>query len=234
MVEPRQISFDLGLDLVSNKEDIHKVIEDLSHPCQGCGLGSLHPDNPGLIIRGNPLGWVSFVSEMPGEQEWRERKAMVGSSGMILDDWCKYSLGIDSNKESLIINVVQCKTPRVKPKNDKKSDRGRLRTPDREELSRCYPRCLRVLRAMPNLKCIVCLGATATTLVLGEKPLEKTHMGNWFSIKSIPGVAVYVLPHPVIMVGDVPEEREANVERLLNKFHDTFMEAIELAKGSKS
>ena len=226
-----QIEFDLGL-APSTQEDINKVIEELSHPCYACGLGSLNKDNPGLITRGNPLGWISFVSQMPADNEWRLHKAMVGPAGRELDDWCNYHMHIDIEKEAFIINVVQCLTPKVKAKNEKFA---KHRAPDRDELRRCFPtRCLRVLKAMPNLKCVVTLGGIATQLILGEKPLEKVHTGNWFTCKLLPGVAVFVLPHPVILCKpDVSEETEANIERLLKKFANTLPGALNIANKTK-
>ena len=228
----RQI--DLGLEIPTPEvvvEDVDQVIAELSRTCLACGLGSLHPDNPGLIFRGNQYGWLAFLSEMPGPVEWKTKKAMSGPTGRLLDKWCTNVLGIDSNKESLIINVVQCPTPFTVPKG--KNQRGKQRSPDKKEILKCTPRWMRVLRAMPNLTCLVTLGAVATETLFGVDPLETVFTGNWFRMTKLPGVAVYVLPHPAALLHDPSEERLKYVNKLLGQFKVEHQRKIEIVQKEK-
>src|SRR5208283_1871308 len=162
MSYPLQMILDgLNFGPAQKQEDVWKVIEELQHPCFSCELGPQDYHNPGLIYRGNPLARFAFVSEMPGDSEWAQRKAMVGRAGKEFEFWWKHKLHIDIDTEAFVINVVQCRTPKVTKKVNGRY-RTSLRSPRPSELRKCYPsRCFRVLKAMPNLECIIALGSVA-------------------------------------------------------------------------
>lgn len=186
--------------LHDDKENVLEVIQELTHPCYDCRLGHCQKpkQNKGLIWRGNPKARIALISIMPGPKEMELGKPLMGGSGQLSDKWFKY-LKLDTNKDMLVINVVQCKPPDIKKKDGEVSQRD----PEQEELSVCFPtRCLRVLRAMPNLEVIIVLGWAAARCLLGGDPKDQSHMGHWYSTSLLPGKAVYCLPHPAALLRD--------------------------------
>lgn len=209
-----------GLDFgpPPTKEDVWKVIEELSHPCFACELGPQDHHNPGLIYRGNPLARFAFVSEMPGDSEWREHKAMVGRAGKEFEFWWKHKLHINIDTEAFVINVVQCRTPKVTKKTNGVT-KTTPRSPRPSELRKCFPsRCFRVLKAMPNLECIIALGLVAAEQLLKEEAHEKKHTGNWTQLSSFPGVFMYVLPHPAALLHTPTQYKINRTEKQLKQF----------------
>lgn len=218
MDAPRQIGLGLDLDTPAT-EKVEDVIKDLSCRCTDCGLGLLYPTNPGLIIRGNPMGRYAFVSEMPGRSEWELKppKPMMGPAGEEFNFWCDKKLGIDNNTEALVINVIQCKTPHIQHIAKGKKF-VKQRSPYPNELNKCFPRCLRVLKAMPNLQCIIALGSVATGMLIKAKPLEKTHTGNWIKLRTFPKAIMYVLPHPAALLHESSQSKMVTTMHLLERF----------------
>src|SRR5271156_6656259 len=127
---------DFGEDLYE-KEDILQVIKDLSTPCYDCRLGHCQKSktNKGLIWRGNPNAKIALVSIMPGPKEMDTGKPLTGVSGEESNKWFA-TLNLDTNKEMLVINVVQCKPPDGE-KKDKEDKSQREPLPD--DLAICFP-----------------------------------------------------------------------------------------------
>jgi DNA polymerase len=209
----------LGLELpASKKEDVVQTIKRYTGKCRDCALGYKFPNNYGFVWRGNPKASLAWIGIMPADKEWETGRAMMGEGGNLLNKWCSF-LGINADKDSFIGNVLQCITPRVK-KDPKEPGKGEFRPPDKEELAVCFPRCLNVLRAMPNLKVVVLLGAVAQEQFAGaDNPYGQ---GDWFTNdRLLPGVLFYCMPHPAFVLrSDHPiyqwsEEKFGNAERLL-------------------
>jgi DNA polymerase len=227
--------------LYDQKEDVLTVIKDLSKPCYDCRLGySQKPEhNRGLIWRGNPAASIALVSIMPGPKEMETGKPLTGKSGKLSDLWFQY-INLDTNKDMYVTNVVQCKPPDVK--KDKKED-GEVsqREPELDELSRCFPsRCLRILRAMPNLEVIITMGWTAARSLLGGSPTDSSHMGHWYSTSLLPNKAVFCLPHPAALLRDKDQaggaalEKKYKVIKCLDRFKRTYLDTnkvMDIIKG---
>lgn len=188
--------------LYDEKEDILLVIKDLSSPCYDCRLGHCQKkgSNRGLIWRGNPKARIALVSIMPGRTEMETGKPLTGESGKLSDEWFK-SIHLDTNKDMLVINVVQCRPPDVEKVGDFGKKEMSQRDPEQDELATCFPtRCLRVLRAMPNLEVVVTMGWTAARCILGGDPKDQSHLGHWFATSLLPGKAVFCLAHPAAIL----------------------------------
>lgn len=221
--------------LYDEVEDINAVISSLSHPCYDCRLGHCQgpKQNRGFIWRGNPKAEIALVSIMPGKNEMETGKPLTGKSGQLSDKWFKY-IKLDTNTDMFVTNVVQCKPPDVMKKDD---DKEGQREPELDEMAACFPaRCLRVLRAMPNLEVVVTLGWLAAKCLLGGSPTEVTHMGHWYTTSLLPNKAVYCLSHPAALLreakkGDddkgVPSaylEKKYKVVKCLDRFRRTYLD----------
>lgn len=204
------------------KEDIKAVITQLSVTCDRCRLGVVfHPTNRGVIWRGNPDAKIAVIGEAPGDTETEQGLPLIGQSGKLWDKWAWY-LGLDPKKDCFITNVVQCQPDKVK---DKKKNRMAQRAPDEDELNACFgPRCLRMLRAMPNLEVVWTLGWTAARSILGGEPGSKTHENRWFKTSLLPGVAVFCSVHPAYLLHEPSPDKTGRVRIGLDAFKKEYLE----------
>jgi uracil-DNA glycosylase family 4 len=74
-----------------------------------------------------PNSKLLIVSERPGDNEDVMGQAFVGRSGELLDK-IMASIGLDTNRDLLIVNVVKCKA---------EIDRA----PSAQEVEACFPIC---------------------------------------------------------------------------------------------
>lgn len=205
-----------GLDVP--QEDVATVIKSLQGTCEHCRLGLLHPHNRGLIYRGNPFAEIGIVHEAPRDSETERGVAMMGAHGREFERWMRL-LGLDTNTDIFLTTVVQCQPPR-----EEKNGMMTQREPDDAEVSACFgPRCLRILRAMPNLKAVMTLGWPAAKALLGHKPMAKTHDSQWFETSVLPGIPVFCLVDPVWVVRDPSPEKSTAVERCLTLFQREYL-----------
>ena len=153
-----------------------------------------------VVDRGNPNAKVLMIGEAPGENEDLQGKAFVGRAGQLLDELMK-SLGFDTNRESLIINVVKCRPPEN-------------RAPKQEEVNACSA-FFRKQVELVKPKIILLLGATALKHVIKDKGEfsmgEET--GTFFEHAEFPGVKFMVLYHPAFILRD-PRKKPVMIEHL--------------------
>src|SRR5258706_1240223 len=64
-----------------------------------------------VVDRGNPDTKIVAIGEAPGENEDLQGKAFVGRAGQLLDKIME-SIGLDTNEDMLILNVVKCRPPK--------------------------------------------------------------------------------------------------------------------------
>jgi len=95
--------------------------------------------------RGDPNAKLAFIGEAPGAEELIAKKPFIGPSGALLANLLSHNQILDS--QVWIDNVVQ-----TKPQN---------RNPSFEEIKAAIPDLRRRLRLLPNLNCIVPVGAVA-------------------------------------------------------------------------
>ncbi|MEE9264104.1 MAG: uracil-DNA glycosylase, partial [Vicinamibacteria bacterium] len=113
----------------------------------GCTKCGLHAGRTQIVVdRGNPDASVMVIGEGPGEQEDRQGKAFVGRAGQLFDQIMN-AVGIDTNEDMLIANVVKCRPPDN-------------RSPHADEAAACLPFLKRQIELVrPHI--ILLLGATA-------------------------------------------------------------------------
>lgn len=219
---------DFGEEL-NEKGDVFQIIKHLSVACYDCRLGHFQKpaQNRGLIWRGDPSAKIALVSIMPGPNEMASGKPLTGKSGQESDKWFKH-LDLDTNKDMLVINVVQCKPPDVKKEKGEISQRE----PELDELAMCFPtRCLRVLRAMPHLEVIITMGWAAAKCLLGGSPTDASHMGHWYVTSLLPGKAVFCLPHPAAILRDGDNlDKKYKVIKCLEKFKRQYLDTNKVVK----
>jgi len=142
-----------------------------------------------VVDRGNPNAKVVMIGEAPGDNEDRQGLAFVGRAGKLLDAMLQ-ELGFDTNRDSLIINVVKCRPPEN-------------RAPKPEEVSACHPFLQKQLELVkPEI--ILLLGATALKHVIQTKKdfAMGEEVGKFFKDAGFPETEFMVLYHPAFILRD--------------------------------
>jgi len=176
--------------------DFKKALIDSQ--CTKCALseGRRHI----VVDRGNPEAKVLMIGEAPGENEDIQGEAFVGRAGKLLDQLA-LEIGIDTNRDTLIVNVVKCRPPDN-------------RAPKCDEVSQCIP-FLKKQIALTKPSVIVLLGATALKHIIhdiGQFSMAE-HVGKPFSHLDYPEAQLIVLYHPAYILRD-PRKKPAMLEHL--------------------
>jgi uracil-DNA glycosylase family 4 len=154
-----------------------------------------------VIDRGNHEAAVMIVSERPGENEDRQGKAFVGRAGELLDKIFA-AIGMDTNRDLLITNVVKCM-----PEVD--------RSPQSGEVAACLPYLEKQIDLIKP-KVIVLLGAVALKYVTGEHGAPASgsaefsmeeEAGKFFTLPAFPGIQFMVLYHPAFLLRDPSKKK---------------------------
>lgn len=166
-------------------EKFKKLLEESN--CDRCSLAQSRTRI--VVDRGNPKAKIVFIGEAPGENEDKQGKAFVGRAGKLLDEFL-LEIGINSNEDVLIINIVKCRPPEN-------------RAPQAEEAHACSPFLARQL-ALVQPKLIVLLGATALKYLAKDKKEFEMHkeVGNFFALPEYPGIQFFVIYHPAYLLYD--------------------------------
>jgi uracil-DNA glycosylase len=118
-----------------------------------------------VLDRGNPQAKIFIIGEAPGAQEDLQGKSFVGRSGKLLDK-VMASVGLDTNADTYITNVVKCRPPEN-------------RAPFDDEAQTCAPYLDKQLRLMKP-EVLVLLGATAYKRMAPERKNFKGDVGTFF------------------------------------------------------
>ncbi len=159
-----------------------------SYNCQKCPRGKAR--NHIVIDRGNPDAKILIVSERPGDNEDVQGKAFVGRSGELLDK-IMASIGLDTNRDMLIVNVVKCKA---------EIDRG----PSAPEVEACLPYLRRQIELVKP-KVILLLGAVVLKYLVKDRGDEfsmEKEAGKFFTVPEYPDIQFMVLYHPAFLMRD--------------------------------
>lgn len=142
-----------------------------------------------VVDRGNPKASIVAIGEAPGENEDLQGKAFVGRAGQLLDK-IMTSVGLDTNKDMLIINVVKCRPPDN-------------RAPKPQEAMNCFP-YLKWQLDFVKPKVVLLLGATAAKHLMPGKAdvAMKDRVGQFFDLPDYPGVKFQLLYHPAFLLRD--------------------------------
>lgn len=201
--------FETGPNDVFTAPDYAAFRERLSESnCQRCpdlSEGRAHI----VVDRGNPSSKIVAIGEAPGENEDLQGKAFVGRAGQLLDQ-IMASIGLDTNQDMLIINVVKCRPPANRP-------------PKPQEAANCLP-YLRWQLNNVKPKIIILLGATAVKHFLPDSKDNgmKDRVGQFFDVPSFPATKFLVLYHPAYLLRDPRKKVEmADHVKALRQWLDT-------------
>lgn len=170
-----------------------------AYNCQRCPRGRARTHI--VLDRGNPNAKILIVSERPGDSEDAIGRAFVGRSGELLDR-IMASIGLDTNRDMLIVNVVKCRA---------EVDRA----PTTQEIEACLPYLRRQIELM-RPKVILLLGAVALKYLVkgrGDEFSMEEEAGHLFSAPDQPDVHFMVLYHPAFLLRD-PRKKAAMWEHV--------------------
>ena len=109
----------------------------LEKSCVSCTKCSLSKERINVVFgRGNPKAKILIIGEGPGQQEDEQGLAFVGRAGKMLDK-SFLSVGIDTNTDCYISNIVKCRPPKNrKPKNNEVENSFEVKKNLSEELEK--------------------------------------------------------------------------------------------------
>lgn len=166
-------------------EEFRKAFEEY-----GCTKCRLSKSRTHLVLdRGNPDAKMVLIGEGPGVDEDAQGKAFVGRAGQLMDALFR-EIGVETNQQMLILNVVKCRPPEN-------------RLPLADEAETCLPYLKKQLELVKP-KLIVLLGATAVKYVLGRRDIESMEsvVGQFFTMPEHPGMTWLILYHPAYILRD--------------------------------
>ena len=162
----------------------------LKKNCILCTKCSLSKGRTNVVFgRGNPKAKIFIIGEAPGQKEDEQGLAFVGRAGKMLDK-SFLSVGIDTNKDCYISNIVKCRPPNNrKPKNIEVEN------------------CITWLSGQIELidpKVIVLAGSTAVQSYLNiNEPISKIR-GKWINKGGIKYMPIF---HPSYLLRNPSEEK---------------------------
>ena len=164
-----------------------------AYDCRRCSL--CHGRNRIVVDRGNPQAGILIVSERPGTNEDLAGLAFVGRSGALLDKILA-AIGLDANRDTLIVNIVKCKG---------EEDRA----PTADEATACLPFLDKQIELV-GPRVVLLLGAVALKWMdPGRRDFTmEDEAGRFFTLKRYPGVQFMVLYHPAFLLRDPSKKRD--------------------------
>jgi uracil-DNA glycosylase family 4 len=164
--------------------------ESLKKVCLDCKQCALSKTRTNVVFgRGNPISKIFIIGEGPGHNEDMEGLAFVGRAGKLLDAAFQ-SVGIDTNRDCYISNIVKCRPP-----NNRK--------PQNEEIESCSTWLDQQINLI-NPKIIVLAGSTAVESYLNIKePISKIR-GKWIERD---GRKVMPIFHPSYLLRNPSKEK---------------------------
>jgi len=168
----------------------------LADNCTRCALSA---GRANLVFdRGNPASKILVIGEAPGAEEDKKGQCFVGRAGKVLDE-VMASVGLDTNRDTLIINIVKCRPPDNRP-------------PRAEEAVECSPYLEKQIRLF-DPEIILLLGRTALKHILPEAaklPMKdlvgKVFEGVFFEEKK--KISCMLLYHPAYLLYDPRKKKD--------------------------
>lgn len=162
----------------------------LEKRCISCTKCSLSKERTNVVFgRGNPKAKIFIIGEGPGQQEDEQGLAFVGRAGKMLNK-SFLSVGIDTNEDCYISNVVKCRPP-----NNRK--------PKSIEVDNCMP-WLNSQIELIKPKVIVLAGSTAVQSYLNiNQPISKIR-GKWITKGNIKYMPIF---HPSYLLRNSSNEK---------------------------
>ncbi len=158
--------------------------------CISCTKCSLSKGRTNVVFgRGNPKAKIFIIGEGPGQQEDAQGLAFVGRAGKMLNK-SFLSVGIDTNEDCYISNIVKCRPP-----NNRK--------PKSIEVDNCMP-WLNSQIELIKPKVIVLAGSTAVQSYLNiNQPISKIR-GKWITKGNIKYMPIF---HPSYLLRNSSNEK---------------------------
>lgn len=167
-----------------------QALAHLAADCQGCRRCGLASGRLNVVVsRGNPSARLMVIGEGPGAQEDEAGLPFVGRSGQLLDRMLE-SVGIDSNRDAYVCNIVKCRPPDN-------------RKPSALEMAACRP-WLDQQIALVDPEVILLAGATAVEGLLGIRGGISKLRGQW---RSWQGRWLMPIFHPSYLLRNPSKER---------------------------
>ena len=162
----------------------------LEKRCVSCTKCSLSKGRTNVVFgRGNPKAKILIIGEGPGQQEDEQGLAFVGRAGKMLNK-SFLSVGIDTNEDCYISNIVKCRPP-----NNRK--------PKSIEVDNCMP-WLNSQIELIKPKVIVLAGSTAVQSYLNiNQPISKIR-GKWITKENIKYMPIF---HPSYLLRNSSNEK---------------------------
>ena len=163
----------------------------LEKRCVSCTKCSLSKGRTNVVFgRGNPKAKIFIIGEGPGQQEDEWGLAFVGRAGKMLNK-SFLSVGIDTNEDCYISNIVKCRPP-----NNRK--------PKSIEVDNCMP-WLNSQIELIKPKVIVLAGSTAVQSYLNiNQPISKIR-GKWITKENIKYMPIF---HPSYLLRNSSNEKD--------------------------
>ena len=164
-----------------------QILQNECSDCVKCSLSSTR--NNVVFGRGNPSSKLFVIGQGPGQQEDERGLAFIGRAGKMLDSAFS-SVGIDTNKDCYISNIVKCRPP-----NNRK--------PLANEINECMP-WLNEQIDLIKPKVIVLAGSTAVQSYLNtSEPISKLR-GKWIVKEDIKYMPIF---HPSYLLRNPSKEK---------------------------
>jgi uracil-DNA glycosylase len=167
------------------------TIRQAAADCKNCPLWKSGTQT--VFGEGKRSSTIMMVGEQPGDQEDLSGRPFVGPAGKLLDRALEEA-GI-ARSDTYVTNAV---------KHFKWEPRGKRRIhkkPSAREIAACRPWLEAELRIVQP-KTVVCLGATATVALLGQKVRVLRDRGRVFSTPMAPRVFVTIHPSLLLRLTD--------------------------------
>ena len=161
----------------------------LAESCDAC-RSTLGSSRSQVVGRGNPKARLMVIGEARCPED-EQGQPFVGRSGQLLDRMLE-SVGIDSNRDAYVCNIVKCRPPEN-------------RKPTALEMASCKPWLDRQI-ALVDPAVILLAGATAVEGLLGIKGGMTKIRGQW---RQWEGRWLMPVFHPSYLLRNPSKERGA-------------------------
>jgi DNA polymerase len=200
--------------------DRDPALAQLASDCQACRRCSLGASRLNVVVsRGNPQARLMVIGEGPGAQEDELGQPFVGRSGQLLDLMLE-SVGIHSNRDAYVCNIVKCRPPEN-------------RKPTALEMAACRP-WLDQQIALVDPQVILLAGATAVEGLLGIKGGITKLRGQWRQGEggSLEGRWLMPIFHPSYLLRNPSKERGAPKWLTWHDLQDVQRRLVQLQAAS--
>ena len=200
--------------------DRDPALAQLASDCQACRRCSLGASRLNVVVsRGNPQARLMVIGEGPGAQEDELGQPFVGRSGQLLDLMLE-SVGIHSNRDAYVCNIVKCRPPEN-------------RKPTALEMAACRP-WLDQQIALVDPQVILLAGATAVEGLLGIKGGITKLRGQWRQGEGGSLESRWLMPifHPSYLLRNPSKERGAPKWLTWHDLQDVQRRLVQLQAAS--